>query len=335
MKRHAKDRPFGPDVVYTATEELCPDCDRPLPIYQVDSRRVQGLDEAFWLKRRDKRCRNDCPGSRPIIYAPRDLRVVLPGRIYGLDVTLCVGERHLREGVALAQITRDLNAQGLPIDQRHTGRVFRDFMALTTLARGNDEALKARLHAQGGIVLMFDGVQFDERSPVLYLAWDAISGQPLFGERKTLRSQRDLVPLLERVRAMDVPVIGVVTDKERALVPAVEEVFPETPYQFCHTHFLKNCAKPLKEDTSALGSSVRRRAEEVRKIGKHLSSSSSTKVKEGVMIAELQQTSAEPEPKGTPDATPPTSLDERELVQEVCELVRVNSRVSGKRKRGD
>ena len=109
MKRHAKDRPFGPDVVYTATEELCPDCDRPLPIYQVDSRRVQGLDEAFWLKRRDKRCRNDCPGSRPIIYAPRDLRVVLPGRIYGLDVTLCVGERHLREGVALAQITRDLN----------------------------------------------------------------------------------------------------------------------------------------------------------------------------------------------------------------------------------
>ena len=302
MKRHAENRPFGPDVVYTALEELCPDCHRKLPIYQVDSRRVQGLEEAFWLRRREKRCRDDCPGSRPIFTAPRDLRVVLPGRIYGLDVTLCVGERHLREKVALAQITRDLNAQGLPIDQRHTGRVFRDFMALTTLAKGNDEELKARLRAQGGIVLMFDGVQFDERSPVLYLAWDAISGQPLFGERKTLRSQRDLVPVLERVRDMDVPVIGVVTDKERALVPAVEEVFPGTPYQFCHTHFVKNCAKPLKEDTSSLGSSVRRRAEEVRKLNKRLSSST-PKVEQEGMSAESAKTSAQPQPKVTPDET--------------------------------
>ena len=328
MKRHAENRPFGPDVVYTAVEEFCPDCHRPLPIYQVDSRRVQGLEEVFWLKRREKRCRDDCPGSRPIFTALRDLRVVLPGRIYGLDVTLCVGERHLREGVSLAQITRDLNAQGLPIDQRHTGRVFRDFMALTTLAKGDDEELKAGLRAQGGIVLMFDGVQFDERSPVLYLAWDAISGQPLFGERKTLRSQRDLVPVLERVRDMDVPIIGVVTDKERALVPAVEEVFPGTPYQFCQTHFLKNCARPLQEDTSALGASVRRRAEEVRKLSKRLSSSTS-KVEQESTSAQSAKTSARPESKGTPDETPP-SLNESELVQEVGELVKVNSRVSGK-----
>ena len=127
---------------------------------------------------------------------------------------------------------------------------------------------------------------------------------------------------------MDVPVIGVVTDKERALVPAVEEVFPGTPYQFCHTHFVKNCAKPLKEDTSSLGSSVRRRAEEVRKLNKRLSSST-PKVEQEGMSAESAKTSAQPQPKVTPDETP-TSLNERELVQEVCELVKVNSRVSGK-----
>jgi len=240
MKRHHADRPFGQDVVYTALQQDCPDCHRTLPVYQQDARRVQGLDVAFWLRRRDKRCQEDCPGLRPIIYAPRDLRVVLPGRIYGLDVTLHVGERHLCDGVALAQITRELDKRGLPIDQRHTGRVFRDFMALTTLARGDDAALCARLRAQGGIVLMCDGVQFDARCPVLYLVWDAVSGQPLFGERKPFRGEDDLVPLLERVRSMDVPVIGVVTDKEKGLVPAVERVFPGVPYQFCHTHFLKH-----------------------------------------------------------------------------------------------
>jgi hypothetical protein len=268
---------------------------------------------------------------------------VLPGRIYGLDVTVHVGERHLRDGVALAQITRDLKERGLPIDQRHTGRVFRDFLALTALARGDDEALCVRLCAQGGIVLMCDGVQFDYRSPVLYLAWDAISGQPLFGERKPFRGEDDLVPLLERVRAMDVPVIGVVTDKERGLVPAVERVFPGVPYQFCHTHFLKNCAKPLEEDLSALGASVRSRAEAVRKVSKQLASSPAAQVAVSEVLEETsvglvpsipspEQSVVARSQENEPHLAvrPVAPLTEEELAQEVCELVRVNSRVSGK-----
>jgi hypothetical protein len=243
------------------------------------------------------------------------MRVVLPNRIYGLDVTLYVGEHHLSDGVALAQITRDLNARGLPIDQRHTGRVFRDFLTLTTLAREDDETLRARLCAQGGIVLMCDGVQFEDRSPVLYLVWDAISGQPLFGERKPYRGVEDLVPLLQRVRSLDVPVIGIVTDKEKGLVPAVEQVFPGVPYQFCQAHFLKNCASPLKEDTSAVGASVRCHAEAVRKIGKRLSASSPN-----------PEPACSPQPRLEDTAT----LSEEDLVREVIELVRVNSRVSGK-----
>jgi hypothetical protein len=266
---------------------------------------------------------------------------VLPNRIYGLDVTLHVGEHHLSDGVALAQITRDLNAQGLPIDQRHTGRVFRDFVALTTLAREDDDTLRARLRAQGGIVLMCDGVQFENRSPVLYLVWDAISGQPLFGERKHYRGADDLVPLLERVRSMDIPVIGIVTDKEKGLVPAVERVFPGVPYQFCQAHFLKNCASPLKDDTSEVGASVRRRAESVRKIGKRLSASDPAPEPESPMESEVARTepraSLSPQSPGQPLYPLPDSelkdtaaLTEEDLAREVCELVRVNSRVSGK-----
>jgi len=302
MKRHSLDRPVGEPLIYTALQSDCPDCERPLGVYQRDGRWVQGLNARFELVRRDKRCCwKTCPGKRPLFLAPRDLRVVLPQRIYGLDVTLHVGERHLAGGVALAQVTRDLNASGLPLDQRHTGRIFRDFMALAALARGDDERLHRRLREQGGIVLMCDGVQFDERSPVLYLAWDALSGEPLFGERKPFRGAEDLVPLLERVRDMDVPVIGVVTDKEKGLVPAVQHVFPDVPYQFCQTHFLKNCAQPLKDDAQEVAGSVRRRAEIVHKLHKRVSVPS-------------------------PTQTPP----EAELVSEVCELVRVNSRVTGK-----
>jgi|GEM_PF-6870561 len=307
MRLQHSDRPFGPDITYTALEEVCPDCGGKLPVYQNDKRRVQGLDHQFWLKRRDKRCGSSCAGSRPLYRAPRDLRINLPGRIYGLDVTLHVGERHLGDGVSLARTTRQLNDRGLPIAERTTGRIFRDFVALTSLVGGDDDALCARLRAQGGIVLMCDGVQFEDRSPVLYLAWDALSGEPLFGERKLYRGEEDLIPLLEGVRDMNVPVLGIVTDKEKGLVSAVRSVFPATPYQFCHTHFLKNCARPLQADTSALGQAVRRRADQVRRLGKQVAKS---------------------DPPATSDEADGPS--EEELVKEVAELVRVNSRVSGK-----
>jgi len=316
MKRHAQGRPKLGDLVYTASEERCVFCLRWLPIYQVLSRRVQRLDGELTVKRRDKRCSLDCCGPRPIFYAPRDTRVVLPRRVYGLDITITVGERHLVDGVALAQITRDLRAQGIPIDQRHTGRVFRDFLGLTELARGDDAAQQERLRAQGGIVLMCDGVQHDNRSPVLYLVWDAISGEPLFGERKQFRSEQDLIPLLERVRGMNVPVVGAVTDKEAALVGAIKHVFPDTPYQYCQAHFLRNCAKPLEDECKELGESVRRRAEGVRKIIKALHVGNTA-----------DKTEAGTDTQGSPVAS---ELTEQQLARQVGDLVRDNSRVSGK-----
>ena len=326
MKRHT-DRPMGAPLIYIAPEVVCAACGNPLPICQVISRVVQGLDEPFALVRKDRQCRRrDCPAERPrpFFYAPRDLRVVLPNRIYGLDVTLCVGERHLREGVALAQITRDLTAQGVPLDQRHTGRIFRDFLTLASLERGDDDALQARLRAEGGIVLMCDGVQFDDRSPVLYVVWDARTGTPLFGERKPFRGENDLVPLLERVRRMDVPVIGVVTDKETGLVPAVERVFPGVPYQFCHVHFLRNCVKPMQPDLTALQTSVRRRAEAVREISKGLEPASADP--ESAAPAVTLAVPSAPRVH-VPGAEP---LTEEAFVREVGDLVRVNSKVSGK-----
>jgi hypothetical protein len=189
---------------------------------------------------------------------------------YGLDVVVWVGEGHLTRGESLRQLGRELNQNQVPIDQTQVGELLRTYLVLGRLCRGDEATLRTRLLEQGGIVLMVDGVQYDDRSPVLYLCWDALSGTPLFGERKEFRGRDDLSPLLERVKAMDVPVIGIVTDKEKGLVPAVQAVFPQVPYQFCHTHFLKNCAKPMESDLSELGASVAQRAESVQKIAAQL-----------------------------------------------------------------
>ncbi|MCP4109486.1 MAG: transposase, partial [Desulfobacteraceae bacterium] len=35
---------------------------------------------------------------------------------------------------------------------------------------------------------------------------------------------------------LGIEVEGIITDKEKGLVPAVQEVFPDTPYQWCQYH---------------------------------------------------------------------------------------------------
>jgi len=319
-------------LIVTALEETCPACGERLDITQHRHRWIERLDGYLHVVRRDRSCRRPgCPGPRKVYHAPEDLRLALPYRTFGLDVTVSIGERHLR-GESLSTVGRDLCARGIAIDQRHTGRVFRDFLAISSAASGDEEKRRAALRAQGGIVLMCDGVQFDDRAPVLYLAWDAISSTPLFSERKPFRSEDDLRPVLERVKAMDVPVVAIVSDKEKGLVPAVQAVFPHAPYQFCQTHFLKNCAKPLEKDLSTLGASVVARATRVQKIAKKLNDA-----ERAVRKAQEKRTAAAPVPvPGEARAAAVTEggeshrLSDVELAKEVCELGRQNARVSGR-----
>lgn len=256
-------------LILTAEETECPDCKGRLVISQHRKRYVQRLTELVHQQCRDKSCpRQECVGTNRLYRPLVDLRLALPRMSFGLDVVLAVGERHLNRGESLSQIGRDLTAQGVPIHQTHVGQLFRSFVTLCNLARGDEDQVRQRLLRQGGIYLMVDGVQFDDRSPVLYLCWDAKSGTPLFGERLTARDGHTLSNLLHRVKRLEVPVRGIITDAEKGLVPAVAAVFPEVPHQLCHTHFLKNCARPLEPDLRELGASVEQRAERVRKLAR-------------------------------------------------------------------
>lgn len=350
MHRSFDDRDFQL-LIATAAHVTCEVCGGPLHVTQHRERFVERLDGLVQLLRRDKRCCDEaCPGRTKVLRPLEDLRFALPRMNFGTDVVVAVGERHLERHESLSLIAGELTEQGVPIHQTSAGRLFRCYLALADLARGDDNAVRDRLRARGGIVPMLDGVQFDEHSPVIYLVWDALSGEPLFGERRPFRSADDLKSLLLRVKEMGVPVIGIVSDKEKGLVPAVTEVFPDAPYQFCQHHFLKNCAKPLADDLSALQESVEDRAERARKIAKRLhvidlrgqetatqekekattandeQAETPTKAEDAEALTTSQGTKAETQPT-PPEATP---ISEPELVAELCAIARENARSSGK-----
>jgi hypothetical protein len=310
--------------------ETCETCEANLWIRWHEPRTVVRLDGPYRLVRQIKAC--PVHGGRTY-RPPEDIRFALPGATYGTDVVVEVGERHLRDGVSLRAIGRDLNSRDVPIDQTSVGNLFRSYVALTKLARGDDATVRERLLAQGGILLMADGVQYDDASPVLYLAWDARSGLPLFGERKSFKGKDDLVPLLERVKALDVPIVGIVSDKEKGLFPAITSVFPDVPYQVCQNHFMKNCAAGMSRDLKALSASVSKRAERVQKVASRLHRAGVDSVEwELGSPARVADESGDrvDTPAEARDAPSTPSLSEKQLAAELCAMAKHASRATGR-----
>jgi transposase-like protein len=47
--------------------------------------------------------------------------------------------------------------------------------------------------------------------------------------------------------ALQVPIVGVVSDGQRSIRKAVETALPESAHGLCHFHYLKEAAKPIYE----------------------------------------------------------------------------------------
>jgi hypothetical protein len=90
------------------------------------------------------------------------------------------------------------------------------------------------------------------------------------------RDDAMLGQLLEKVKALGVPILGIISDKEKAIVSAVGRVFPGVPHQYCHLHFLKNIAKPMESDLAALGGAMKDLLTDIRRLDRDLEARAQT-----------------------------------------------------------
>lgn len=255
-----------------APQEECPFCCGRLAICETQERYVRTLDKLIHLVGKGKKCvRPGCGHSALRYRSPEVGRLVLKAHEFGRDVVIFSGDQYIREKVSIPRIHKRLVGEfGVPISERSVGNQVDDYVALCECVAGDTGRLRERLRRQGGIVLCVDGVHFDEASPVLYVQRDALSNEVLYAERRLARGKEDLVPMLRRsadlAAEIGVSILGIVSDKERGLVPAIAEVFAGIPHQYCQTHFLSNVVAPLKEDDQALARGARETVLALRKV---------------------------------------------------------------------
>ncbi len=129
-----------------------------------------------------------------------------------------------------------------------------------------------------------------------------------------IRGKDDFVPVLQKVKKqleeLGIEVEGIITDKEKGLVPAIQEVFPDTPYQWCQYHYLEKLDAPLKDDLKKLSDAVNQTVKDVKELRKKL-------------LRQQERIRMNPK-KGDP------AIEEVELALELCETALTAARCSGK-----
>ena len=76
----------------------------------------------------------------------------------------------------------------------------------------------------------------------------------------------EIEKLIEQVKQLGVPIIGVISDKQHSICLAVERQLPGIPHQLCHYHYLKDLAKPVCEADRQLKKELKKQVRKIRSL---------------------------------------------------------------------
>src|SRR3954466_11552626 len=135
LPRHRPQRAFpdAPRRIVACALDCCPHCAQPLRLRKPWHMRktIQTLHGPLFVAGKSKECANPaCSHSGLHYYASAIRTLSLPFCTYGLDVLAFIGWHHDQEHRQLVEIQRQLNAQGVLINERTVGKLYRQFLAL-------------------------------------------------------------------------------------------------------------------------------------------------------------------------------------------------------------
>jgi hypothetical protein len=251
---------------YRPSEHKCLVCQRTLrQALTLTRRTVIMLEGVVRLIHAGYRCPDpQCEGHRRTYRSVQADALALPGMTYGLDVVLLVGRLRLREHRTVDELHRELLMRLEPLGVKIARReMLYLFEAYCTLLRSTSEAKDdvewlAQVKKNGGIIVSVDGIQPEKGNETVYLVRDALTGRVLAAENVLSSETAVMKALLAPVAALDVKVLGTITDAQESELMAVEQLWPEVPHQVCQFHALRDASKPAFEADRKVKTAMRK-----------------------------------------------------------------------------
>lgn len=244
-------------TVYACEMETCPTCGEPMQTaYTSKYKIVQGMSEVMMIAQRTKRCINrNCMGTR-VIWGSVEWGQIAPVFCgYGYDVIAQIGWLRQTMRQPFASIHADLRKRiRISASEVRALYHYRYLALLACHERQQEERLKV-ISERTGLVLSLDGLAPEGGEPQLWLVRELTSGLTLRCGWMSQQDEGAFVHFLQPIADLGLRVTAVMSDKQRGLLPAVAEVFPDAKHAFCQIHYLRNMAIPAAE------------ADEIMKIG--------------------------------------------------------------------
>ncbi len=264
--KHARSYPQVIRRWYRPVEHECPECHRTLrEVMTVTRRTVITLQGVIKLTHAGYRCPDEqCEGHRRTYRSVEADALALPAMTYGVDIVLLVGRLRLREHRTVDEIHRELLGRLEPLGVKIARReILYLFEAYCTLLRAASEAKDdqqwlGQVEKNGGIIVSVDGIQPDRGNETVYLVRDALTGRVLVAENVTSSETAVMKALLAPVVALNVPVLGTITDAQESELLAVEQLWPKVPHQVCQFHALREAIQPAFEADRSVKTAMRK-----------------------------------------------------------------------------
>ncbi|GAC1353879.1 MAG: hypothetical protein NVSMB38_30580 [Ktedonobacteraceae bacterium] len=251
---------------YRPEQSFCPECKSHLRrAVTLSERTVITLQGAIKVVHAGYRCPNPTCGARRRTYRSTQAdNLALPSFTFGLDIVLLVGQLRLSQHQTIDEAHQSLLERLAPFGMRVCRReILYLFDAYCTLLRAGTEVQKdsawiEHVKANEGIIVSMDGIQPDRGNETIYLVRDALTGRVLAAENVTCSEIVVLKQILAPVKALDVPILGTISDAQESLLKALEQTWPEAPHQVCQFHALQDASRPAYEVDRKIKTAMRK-----------------------------------------------------------------------------
>jgi Transposase, Mutator family len=242
-------------LIYHPELLTCPHCGALLVMcnYLAWNKTVQTLDGVLSVASRPGRCPHEtCAGSRLRLLSAEAQSIALPHSTYGYDVLVRIGWWRQEYRATYREIHAELASQ-VRISESHVGYLYqRGYLPLLACHERQHRAHLAQIaKQQGGLIVALDGLAPQGGEPQIWFIRELSSGLTLRSGWLYQQDQPTFEAFLEPLKHLEWPILAVLSDKQKGLVPAVATVLPNSRYQFCQAHYLRNLAEPLAEADAA------------------------------------------------------------------------------------
>jgi hypothetical protein len=257
-------------------DRRCSHCGEFTHIYEHRDRRLYLLTGATHLVSKIAHCMDKaCPGHQEVVESAAEMSLAPPFWTIGWDVFAWMGHRRFARSWSVPQIRAELmDSYGIVVSPDLIEDYLKRYQAIVAARESAPELLADAYRKVKDLVLTIDGLQPEKGHETLYVVRELRLKRVWFATPLLSSSGAEVKSVLEQADAwakrLGKPVRLWISDKQKAFVTGIAEVFAGVPHRYCSNHFLRDLAKPVLERDSHAKVQMRRKVRGLRQVERRI-----------------------------------------------------------------